>query len=109
MELVNRESLVPMTLSLTPELKKLLEDRVASGMYPSRREVIREALELLKERDDLRKRKLTALRKDVRIGVEQLEQGVYAEYNQRTIKQLAERVKSRGARRLLSRPKRTSQ
>lgn len=40
-----------MNISLTPELEKLVQDKVASGLYTSASEAIREALRLLRERD----------------------------------------------------------
>ena len=40
-----------MNVSLTPELEKLVQDKVTSGLYQTASEVIREALRLLKERD----------------------------------------------------------
>lgn len=38
-----------MNVSLTPELEKIVFERVASGLYASASEVIREALRLLEE------------------------------------------------------------
>lgn len=38
-----------MNVHLTPELKKLVEDEVASGLYSSASEVVREGLRLLVE------------------------------------------------------------
>ena len=40
-----------MNVSLTPELEKLVEEKVASGLYTSASEVVREALRLLAESD----------------------------------------------------------
>ena len=40
-----------MNVHLTPELKKLVDDRVASGLYGSASEVIRAGLRLLDEED----------------------------------------------------------
>jgi antitoxin ParD1/3/4 len=59
-----------MNVSLTPELEKLVAERVASGHYASASEVVREALRLLHERD-----LLTKLRHDVGLGLEQLDHG----------------------------------
>ncbi len=42
----------PLNVSLTPELRQLVDSKVASGMYQSASEVIREALRLMKKRDD---------------------------------------------------------
>jgi antitoxin ParD1/3/4 len=41
-----------MNVSLTPELEKLVNDKVRSGLYQTASEVVREALRLLKRRDD---------------------------------------------------------
>ena len=41
-----------MNVSLTPELEALVNDKVRSGLYQTASEVVREALRLLKQRDD---------------------------------------------------------
>ena len=41
-----------MNVSLTPELEALVNDKVRSGLYQTASEVVREALRLLKNRDD---------------------------------------------------------
>lgn len=64
-----------MNVSLTPELEKLIEEKVKSGMYGSASDVVREALRLLKERDDTRALRMQQLRNDVAIGLEQLDNG----------------------------------
>lgn len=64
-----------MEISLTPELEKLIADRVNTGRYHSVSEVIRDALRLLEEHERLREMRLEALRQDVRIGIEQANRG----------------------------------
>lgn len=64
-----------MNVSPTPELEKLIEEKVKSGMYGSASEVVREALRLLKERDDTRALRMQQLRNDVAIGLKQLDNG----------------------------------
>lgn len=59
-----------MNVSLTPELEKLVQEKVASGLYHSASEVIREALRLLKERDCLREIKLQKLRAEIQLGLD---------------------------------------
>ena len=56
-----------MNVSLTPELEEIVAARVNSGRYASASEVIREALRLLEERDQL-----NHLRHEVRLGIAQL-------------------------------------
>ena len=58
---------------------------------------VREALRLLKERDET---KLRQLRKTIQAGIDQLERGEYTEYDPADVKALAFAVKDRGRRRL---------
>jgi antitoxin ParD1/3/4 len=64
-----------MNISLTPELENLVLNKVKTGLYNSSSEVIREALRLLKEHDQLQDIKLRELKREVKIGVDQLERG----------------------------------
>jgi antitoxin ParD1/3/4 len=59
-----------MNVSLTPELEKFVHDKVASGLYLSASEVVRDGLRLLAEQDQLREIKLEALRQEIRKGLE---------------------------------------
>jgi antitoxin ParD1/3/4 len=49
-----------MNVSLTPELEKIVADRVASGRYASATDVVAEALRLLDEHDRARNTPLSA-------------------------------------------------
>ena len=89
-----------MNVSLTPELEKLVQDKVASGLYQTASEVIRESLRLLKERDEHRQ---AALREAIQDGLTQLEHGAYQDYTDATLKDSAQAVKQRGRERLASR------
>jgi antitoxin ParD1/3/4 len=64
-----------MNVSLTPELEKLVTDKVQSGRYTSASEVIREALRLLEEQDELRQKRLDEIKKKISRGIEQLDRG----------------------------------
>ena len=64
-----------MNVSLTPELERLIHERVKSGRYHSASEVVREALRLLEDRDQLRRLRLAELRKKVAAGLESLDRG----------------------------------
>jgi antitoxin ParD1/3/4 len=86
-----------MNVSLTPELEKLVDAKVSSGMYQTASEVIREALRLLRERDE---RKREELRRMIQVGIDQLERGEYTDYDEHTLKNLAKAIKARGRRRL---------
>jgi antitoxin ParD1/3/4 len=47
-----------MNVTLTPQLEEMVKQKVASGLYTSASEVIREALRLMEEQDPLREAKL---------------------------------------------------
>ncbi|HVA78366.1 MAG TPA: type II toxin-antitoxin system ParD family antitoxin [Candidatus Binataceae bacterium] len=76
-----------MNVSLTPELERIVAERVTSGRYASASEVIREALRLLEERDQLNQ-----LRQEVRLGLEQLDQGRLRPFDDKALK----RIKQQG-------------
>lgn len=59
-----------MNVSLTPELERLVKDKVETGRYASSSEVIREALRLLEARDREEFEKLEALRRDIQAGLD---------------------------------------
>ena len=59
-----------MAVSLTPEIEKLLNEKVKSGLYQSPSEMIREGLRLLEERDRLYQVRLTDLRREIKKGIE---------------------------------------
>lgn len=59
-----------MNVNLTPQLEELVRSKVASGMYTSASEVVREALRLMDEQDRLRAAKLEQLRDDIRQGMD---------------------------------------
>jgi antitoxin ParD1/3/4 len=86
-----------MNVSLTPELERLVTEKVKTGMYQTASEVVREALRLLRERDSV-----TALRRDVRDGFAQIERGEYTTYDEHMIKSLAAGVKARSMKKLSS-------
>jgi antitoxin ParD1/3/4 len=65
-----------MNVSLTPELDKLVQQKVNSGLYQTASEVVREGLRLLHERDIVREKQLQSLRQRIERGVKQLDAGM---------------------------------
>lgn len=59
-----------MNISLTPQLEDLVKGKVESGFYNSASEVMREALRLLAERDQLRDLRLEELRREIQKGID---------------------------------------
>lgn len=64
-----------LNVSLTPELEQFVQSRVASGLYQTASEVIREGLRLLEERERARDVALEELRAKIRRGAEQADRG----------------------------------
>jgi antitoxin ParD1/3/4 len=64
-----------MIVNLTPELERLVENRVQSGRYNSATEVILEALRLLEENEKLRVTELRELQSQIDKGLDQAERG----------------------------------
>jgi antitoxin ParD1/3/4 len=60
---------MPMNVNLTPRLEDLIKRKVASGLYNSASEVVREALRLMEEQDRMREIKLERLRQDIHDGL----------------------------------------
>ena len=71
-----------MNVSLTTQLEELVQQKVSSGRYNSASEVIREALRLLEERDELKELKLQALKKDIALGLDQADRGEIVDADQ---------------------------
>lgn len=59
-----------MNISLTPHLEGLVKGKVDSGLYNSASEVMREALRLLEERDQLRQLRFEELRREIQKGID---------------------------------------
>ena len=83
-----------LNINLTPQLEELVRSKVASGLYTSASEVVREALRLLEEQDQLRNARLEQLRGDIRRG---LDSGQSASWD-------AEAVKRKARTRRVARP-----
>lgn len=64
-----------MNISLNPALEQLIHDKVASGLYNSVSEVIRDALRLLFEKDNLQKQRLEELNREIEKGLKCVEEG----------------------------------
>ena len=65
-----------MNVSLTADLEKFVQKKVASGLYTSASEVIREGLRLLAEREQYKEARLLELRREVAKGLAQAQAGV---------------------------------
>jgi antitoxin ParD1/3/4 len=64
-----------LNVSLTPALEQFVQSRVASGLYQTASEVIREGLRMLEERERARDASLEELRAKIRRGADQADRG----------------------------------
>ena len=56
-------------VNLSPQLEAMVKAKVASGLYTSASEVVREALRLMEQQDQLRSLQLQQLRSDIQEGL----------------------------------------
>lgn len=88
-----------MNVNLTPELERMVQEKVASGLYGSQSEVVREALRLLAEQDRLREAHLARLRHALAEGLAQADRGELLD-SREVVEELRARMRSpRGAKR----------
>lgn len=71
-----------MNISLTPTLEKFVQDKVASGLYNSVSEVVREALRLLAQKDTIPPERITWLNQEIEKGWNDMENGNYRDGNE---------------------------
>jgi antitoxin ParD1/3/4 len=64
-----------MNVSLTPELEDFVTHAVRTGFYHTSSEVVREGLRLLKERDELHRRRVEAVQREIALGIKDLDEG----------------------------------
>ena len=88
-----------MEIVLTPDLEALIHDEVESGRYASPTEVIREALQLFRQQV-IPEQDPDTLRRKIQVGIDDLESGAYTDYDEDTLPQLVEDIKTRGLDRL---------
>lgn len=77
-----------MNVSLTPELDKWINEKVASGLYQSSSELIREGLRFLMVREEQRQAMIAELRQDLLIGVTQLDNGKSQDLDKELLKSI---------------------
>ena len=82
--------------SFPPDLEQFVRHEVASGRYPSADEVVWDGLRLLQERE----RHSEELRAAVRLGLDQLSNGEYTDYDDDALRDRFEEIKREGRERL---------
>jgi antitoxin ParD1/3/4 len=90
-----------MDISVTPETEKLVQEHLKTGRYSTPSAVVADAVRLLTEHE----RKLEQLRKEIQLGIDQIERGEHTEYDEHTLKDLFDSIQSEGMRVLAARSK----
>ena len=68
-----------MNVHLTPELESMVHGKVQTGRYNSASEVVREALRLMEDRDQMKAIHKEEFRKKISTGLKSLEEGRYSD------------------------------
>ena len=79
-----------MNVSLTPQLETMIQQRVASGRYNNASEVVREALRLLEEREQVEH-----LRSLLAVGLEQARRGEVVAFTPELMEDISRRAHER--------------
>jgi antitoxin ParD1/3/4 len=58
---------------------EFVADLLKGSQYQSQSEILREGLRLLKEREEVKQMRLSALRKEIAAGIEQADQGQFVD------------------------------
>ena len=93
-----------MNVSLTPELEMMISEKVKSGRYHSASEVVREALRLLEERDEMKEIRRQKLRHEIQKGVDDMNSGNFTSVSDtEDVAKLIEKIIDKGREELAGR------
>ena len=68
-----------MNVNLGPTFDDFVADLLKTGLYQSQSEILREALRLLKEREELKGLRLAELRKEIALGASEADRGKFVD------------------------------
>jgi len=84
-----------MQISLTPRMDQWVSEKVGSGLYSSSNEVILEGLRLLMRQEEQRQAMIEDLRREILVGVRQLDSGKVAVFNSSLVKNVKKKGRDR--------------
>ena len=93
-----------MTVEIPSEYQQFVTNAIACGEFKTEREVIAEALRVLEER----RQTTDYLRREMQVGLDELDCGEYVEFDEVSLKEFFEQVKAEGRKDLEGRPKTSS-
>jgi antitoxin ParD1/3/4 len=68
-----------MNVNLGPTFDDFVANLLKTGLYQSQSEILREALRLLKEREELKGLRLAGLRKEIALGAREADRGKFVD------------------------------
>jgi len=87
-----------MTVEIPLNYQAFVKNVIDRGQFRTEEQVVGEALRLLAERDQ----RLEEFRREIQIGLDQLDRGEYTEYDEESLKEFFEQVKAEGRQSLSS-------
>jgi antitoxin ParD1/3/4 len=75
-----------MNVSLIPELELFVKEKIRAGQYQTVDEVINSALAVLQQQETVSVEDIAELRREIALGIEQLERGESAPWNAAVLK-----------------------
>lgn len=75
-----------MNVSLSPELGRFVEEKVRAGQYQSVDELVNSAVAMLRQQETLSAEDISELRRQIALGLEQLDRGESAPWDARALK-----------------------
>ena len=81
-----------MNVTLSPELQKFVAQKIEAGEYTSASQMVREALEAMRTKESLSDRDIDELRRDIAVGLAQLDRGETVEFSAKDIQSLGRRI-----------------
>ncbi len=76
----------PLSITLSPDLKRFVEKKVKAGQYPSPAHVVSSALEALRMNEQFTQNDTADIREEIAVGVAQLELGQSAPWDAKAMK-----------------------
>ena len=86
-----------MNITLTPEVEKLVREKIERGDYENADILVQEAVNRLLHKDHAERE---GLRQALQEGIDDLERGDHIDYDEHTIKDFANDIHQRGLKRL---------
>ena len=83
-----------MNVSLTPEIEEFIKKQVESGRYVAASEVVRDAMRMFMDSEEIWLKRLEKLRQMIQVGLDQLDRGEFIDGDE-AFAQLRKRIDAR--------------